>query len=374
LNSKPQITLSNAEHNQVPVVKVEFDYNQPIINKLNQATQAIWNDKLNCWLIGRDEFNLNVFFANLRDLAFIDYSRLKNQTVPTSEKSNNLLVKKLKQQINLPEGYVERLEQERYSENTIKTYTHYFRDFIATFEKRELAGITKEEINQYILRLIREQNISSSQQNQRINANKFFYEKVLRNNREYYQIERPRRERMLPDVLSKDEISRILKATENLKHKCLMALIYSCGLRRSEAINLKIEDIDSKRMLFKIRASKGKKDRYVQLSAGMLGLLREYYTEFKPKIWIFEGQKGGQYGAESIVQVIKSAAKRAGIKKRVYPHILRHSYATHQLEQGVDIRFIQEWLGHESLKTTQRYTHVSENNFKNFKNPLDELL
>jgi integrase/recombinase XerD len=127
-------------------------------------------------------------------------------------------------------------------------------------------------------------------------------------------------------------------------------------------------------MMIKINGAKGKKDRYVQLSEGLLRMLRQYYNEYKPKLWLFEGQKGGQYSAESISNLLKAAALKAGIKRRVYPHMLRHSFATHQLEQGVDIRFIQEWLGHESLKTTQRYTHVSEHNFKNFKNPLDELL
>jgi len=374
LNQKPQITLSFSEYNQTSVVKIVFDYNQPIINKLKETTNAKWSASQKCWYIGCNEFNLKQFFENMKGLAYIDYSGLKNPMEIKPAKIVNLPEKKTNQPINLPKGYIERLEQERYSENTIKTYSHYFRDFIAAFKNNKLEVITKDEINQYILRLIRENNISSSQQNQRINAIKFYYEKVLKKNREYYQIERPRKERLLPDVLSKDEISRILKVTEYLKHKCLLAIIYSCGLRRSEAINLKLEDIDSKRMVIKIRGSKGKKDRYVQLSAGLLGLLRKYYTEFKPKAWIFEGQKGGQYGAESIVRVIKSAALKAGIKKRVYPHILRHSYATHQLEQGVDIRFIQEWLGHESIQTTQRYTHVSERNFKNFKNPLDELL
>ncbi len=189
-----------------------------------------------------------------------------------------------------------------------------------------------------------------------------------------YEIERPRREKILPDVLSKSEVGAILAATDNVKHKTIISVIYSCGLRRSEAIDLKIRDIDSQRMMIKITGAKGKKDRYVQLSDVLLKLLRVYYGEYKPKMWLFEGQKGGQYTAESISSVLKAAAQRAGISRRVYPHILRHSFATHQLEQGIDIRFIQSWLGHESVKTTQRYTHVSEHNFKNFKNPLDELL
>lgn len=369
MNNKPQITLSYAEHNQAPVVKIVFGYNQLLINKLKETTNAKWSASQKCWYTSQEEFNLGVFFENMKDLAWIDYSALKNTKI--EQKKIN---KAEKIAVVIPDEYREKLEIERYSESTKKIYIHYFKQFVKAFSGRELASVTKEEINLYILKLIREDKISSSQQNQRINAIKFYYEKVLGKEVEYYQFDRPRKERKLPDVLSKQEIGMMLNATENLKHKSLMALIYSCGLRRSEAINLKPEDIDSKRMMIKIREAKGKRDRYVQLSEGLLGLLRQYYKEYKPAVWIFEGQKGGRYGAESILRVIKAAALKAGIKKRVYPHILRHSYATHQLEQGIDIRYIQEWLGHESVKTTQRYTHIAEQNFRNFKNPLDELL
>jgi integrase/recombinase XerD len=165
----------------------------------------------------------------------------------------------------------------------------------------------------------------------------------------------------------------MISDTENTKHKCIIALIYSCGLRRSEALNMKVQDIDSKRMMIKIVGAKGKKDRYLQLPSSILPLLRIYYKEFMPKIWLFEGQKGGMYSGESILKVVRHAAKRSGIQKRVYPHILRHSYATHNLEQGIDIRYIQAWLGHDSIKTTEKYTHVAQNKH-NFKNPIDDLL
>jgi integrase/recombinase XerD len=374
LTKKPNITLSAASHREQKVVKLEFAYSRDLVNELKTHTDALWSANMNCWYIPEDMFDLGDFFTSMKSAAYIDYSALKNNSYLVREPFKNKLQKIEKPIIPLPKGYLEKLKQRRYSENTIKTYIHYFKDFIAAFKKKDINSVTKEEIDTYILKLIQDKNISTSQQNQRINAIKFYYEKVLGREKTYYNIERPRKERKLPDVLSKQEIGSMLKVTENLKHKSLVAVIYSCGLRRSEAINLKIEDIDSQRMLIKIKGAKGKKDRYVQLSDGLLELLRNYYKEYKPKIWIFEGQKGGQYGAESILHVIKSAALKAGIKKRVFPHILRHSYATHQLEQGVDIRFIQQWLGHESLKTTQRYTHVSERNFKNFKNPLDELL
>ena len=373
MKHKHQITLSYSQHRQNQVVKIVFDFNDKINNELIGTIHAKWSNTMKCWYMARNEFNLNTFYTSFKDLAFIDYSALKVVSKPNIQE-NKKRDYSFRSKLKLPKGYLELLKQKRYSESTIKTYSAYFKDFIHYFSESILEDITSQQINDYVLFLISEWNITISEQNQRINAIKFYYERVLRKEKHIYEIERPRSESKLPDVLSKEEIGAILKVTVNIKHKTLLSAIYSCGLRRSEVIDVQIGDVDSKRMMIKIKGAKGKKDRYVQLSEGLLKLLRRYYTEYKPKRWLFEGQKGGRYGAESISKVLKSAALKAGIKRRVHPHMLRHSFATHQLEQGIDIRFIQEWLGHESVKTTQRYTHVSEHNFKNFKNPLDELL
>lgn len=373
MNELPNITLKKGIHNNLPVIRIEFPFNLNINDILRAHTTAKWSKTLGCWQMPESDFKLGVFFSIFRDHAFIDYTALKIARKPTVRESPSRDYAH-RTNLELPKGYAEILKQKRYSESTIRTYSAYFKDFMHYFNELKLEELQAEEINAYVLELIKNWDIATSEQNQRINAIKFYYEKVLRKPRQSYEIERPRSEKLLPDVLSKSEIGALLKATENIKHKTVISVLYSCGLRRSEAVNLMVGDIDSKRMMIKISGAKGKKDRYVQLSDGMLKLLRQYYTEYKPKTWLFEGQKGGQYGAESISNVLKTAALKAGIRKRIYPHMLRHSFATHQLEQGVDIRFIQAWLGHESVKTTQRYTHVSEHNFKNFKNPLDELL
>jgi len=327
---------------------------------------------MNCWYFQRNDFNLNLFFEGFKDLAFIDYSGLRNSKI--REEINTVKEKKaVATHVEIPDSYRKKLEIVRYSESTEKIYIHYFKQFISAFASRDLETITKEEINNYILKLIQEDKISNSQQNQRINAIKFYYEKVIGKEVEYYQFDRPRRERKLPDVLSKQDIGMMLKVTDNLKHKSLIALIYSCGLRRSEAINLKLGDIDSNRMLIKIRGAKGKKDRYVQLAESTLHLLRDYYRKERPSVYVFEGQPGVKYSASSLFKVIKNSALKAGINKVVYPHILRHSFATHHLEQGTDLRFIQEWLGHDSSKTTEIYTHVSQKEFCKFKNPIDDI-
>ena len=373
MNRKPQITLSYAQHKQNRVVKIVFDFNDTLNKQLIGTIHAKWSNTMKCWYMPRKEFSLNTFYQDFKDIAYINYTAVKVVSKPVIQEkvkrdySHRVMLK-------LPKGYLEILKQKRYSSNTIKTYSAYFKDFMHYFGHKNLDEVTNEEINAYVLDLISIWDITISEQNQRINAIKFYYERVLRKVRHVYEIERPRSENKLPDVLDKREIGAILKVIENIKHKTLISVIYSCGLRRSEVINIQIKDIDSKRMMIKIKGAKGKKDRYVQLSEGLLKLLRQYYADYKPKLWLFEGQKGGRYGAESISKVLKASAIKAGLKRRVHLHMLRHSFATHQLEQGIDIRYIQEWLGHESLKTTQRYTHVSEHNFKNFKNPLDELL
>lgn len=269
--------------------------------------------------------------------------------------------------------YTELLIQKRYSRNTQDIYCSYFKDFLIYFKNKNLENLSKEQINNYILNLIQTKNISISQQNQRINAIKFYYEKVLGREKEYYELYRPNKEHKLPKVLSKNEVKNILSSCNNIKHKCILMLIYSAGLRRSELLNLKLSDIDSERMVVIIREAKEKKDRISLLSEKILGFLREYYKKYRPKQYLFEGQGGGKYSPTSVANILRKAAIKAGIRKNVTPHMLRHSFATHLLEQGTDLRYIQELLGHKSSKTTEIYTHVSKRAIDKIKNPIDDF-
>ncbi len=182
-----------------------------------------------------------------------------------------------------------------------------------------------------------------------------------------------RRERKLPDVLDINEVKEILSNIKNLKHKTIISLIYSCGLRISEAVNLKVTDIDSERMMIKIVQAKGKRDRYIPLSEKMLYLLREYYKIYKPDKYLFEGQTKDFYSARSIQAILKSAIAKTNISKKITVHSLRHSFATHLLEQGTDISLIQKLLGHKDIKTTLLYTQISSSQLSKIKNPFDTI-
>lgn len=371
LTFKPKISLSNDTHRGAKIVAIRFQFNQELINHVKKLDGARWSQSKKCWYIKKEDFNLNIVFKALQEKSYINYSFLENkgETVKGQEKKKA----KQKTKVKIPEAYYDVLDIKRYSESTKKTYTNYFSDFIRYFPNKVLEEISVDEINQYLLDLIRVDNISHSQQNQRINAIKFYYEKVLGREKIYINIERPRRSSPRPNILSVFEIKQMIESTGNIKHKCIISLLYSAGLRRSELINLRINDILSGQMLIKISQSKGKKDRYVGLSKYMLGLLREYYIKYKPKEWIIEGRNGGKYSAGSILKVIKASAKSAGISRNISPHMLRHSFATHHLESGTDLRYIQEFLGHSSSKTTEIYTHVAKTDFIKFRNPLDDM-
>ena len=352
MSNTPQIELSEGFHNEKPVVFIDFEFDWGIIDLLKSYSKAKYIHNEKRWFIKKELFD---FY----------------EVVKIFGEKRDLNSDKLQIYFSAPENYEAILKRKRYSENTIKTYTNYFEDYAAYFSNKELSDITTEEINNYILELINSKNISVSQQNQRINAIKFYYEKVLNRQKQYYLIERPRTEKKLPNVLSKEEINKLIGTIENLKHKCIISIIYSAGLRRSEVINIKPEDIDSDRMLIKISGGKGKKDRYSLLSSKLLENLRIYYKEYKPEKWLFEGQNGGKYSAESVAKIFKKALLKSGIRKKVTPHTLRHSFATHLLEQGIDLRYIQELLGHNNSKTTEIYTHVSNKQLGKIKSPLD---
>ncbi|QBO57056.1 Tyrosine recombinase XerD [Chryseobacterium salivictor] len=242
------------------------------------------------------------------------------------------------------------------------------------YRNKEISEITNEDVldfnNDYILK----KNLSASYQNQVTNAIKLYFRTVRGAKIEVDKIDRPKKPKILPNVLSKEEVKDILEAHHNIKHKIMLCLIYSCGLRRSELLHLKPQDIDSKRNVVLIRQSKGKKDRITPLSGKILDLLREYYKEFRPKTWLFEGQTVGEpYNQQSLQSVLKLALKKAQITKPVTLHWLRHSYATHLLEGGTDLRYIQELLGHNSSKTTEIYMHVSTKSLQQIKSPFDDL-
>ena len=284
------------------------------------------------------------------------------QTVPSEE--GILQIEKFKQW----------LLSKRYSPSTIKTYSEALKSFLIFYREKPIAEISNEDViiynNEYILK----NNLSTSYQNQIVNAIKLFFQTIRETKMMVDKIHRPKRSKLLPNVLSKEEIKLILNAHSNIKHKTMLSLIYSCGLRRSELLNLKPADIDSKRGIVIIRQSKGKKDRIAPLSPKILDMLREYYIGFKPKTWLFEGQnENTKYDERSLSNVLKQALTKSRINKPVSLHWLRHSYATHLLESGTDLRYIQELLGHSSSKTTEIYTHVSTKSIQKIKSPFDDL-
>ncbi len=270
--------------------------------------------------------------------------------------------------------YTQKLTLKSYSTNTIKTYRNGFIRFLTFFNDRNYNEISKDEIEGFIYHLIQKHKISDSFQNSIINAIKFYYEHILNKQREYYNIQRPKKAVSLPNTLAKDEVLKLLSAPENLKHKCILTLIYSAGLRISEVLKIRIEDIHSKEMRIFIKGAKGKKDRYTVLSEKMLHMLRKYYVKDKPAYWLFEGAEGGQYSTSSIQKIFRKAANKSRINPWATPHTLRHSFATHLLTQGVSLRYIQCLLGHQSSKTTEIYTHVMYINNKTVRSPLDNLV
>jgi integrase/recombinase XerD len=262
----------------------------------------------------------------------------------------------------------------RYSQNTIKTYSDALDVFFRFFQNKTIESLNKEDLIQFNTEYILKNNLSSSYQNQVINAIKLFYRNRFNRSMEVDYIQRPRREKRLPNVLSKDEVKSILESPINLKHRAMLSLIYACGLRRSELLNLTLKDILSDRNLIFIRQSKGKKDRVVPIGNKLIEMLRDYYKAFKPKTWLFEGQfPNTKYSEKSLENVLKQSLSKAKISKKVSLHWLRHSYATHLLESGTDLRYIQELLGHSSSRTTEIYTHVSTRNLQQIRSPFDDL-
>jgi site-specific recombinase XerD len=268
--------------------------------------------------------------------------------------------------------FAQLLTIKRYAKSTIKSYRAAL---ILFFSKLDInvEKVNASMVEAYILNKIEKDGISFSSQKQIIGAIKLFYKELYNRDLRIDYLYPDRDVKKLPVVFSKKEVLMLLNSLENLKHRTILTCIYSGGLRISEVIKLHIADIDSDRMVINIKGAKGYKDREVMLSNKLLGLFREYYIVYKPKKYLFEGQNGNYYSTTSIRNIFKNALTRAKINKKATVHTLRHSFATHLLENGTDIRYIQEFLGHNSIKTTQIYTHLLTTHKATIKSPLDTL-
>ena len=367
-----KITLKHLMLKGEKKIGMQF-YPNKVMNALVRSLPYVkFNKQFNMAYITNTKENLDLIFNVFRGVAWVDgkYFFL-NKTL----NNNNLAIsKKTIQNIptEIPAKYLDKLILKKYADNTVKVYCSMFKQYIRYYIDKPIDELTELEIRAYLKHLVLAGK-SDSYLGQMVNAIKFYYEIVLSMPNRFYEIERPQKRERLPKVLSKADVVAMIKGTQNLKHKCIIGLIYSAGLRRSELLALTIGDIDSKRMTIRVVDSKGRKDRITTLSNTILQLLRLYYKDYNPNNFLFEGQKGFQYTGASILKVVDQAAKRANIAQKVTPHMLRHSFATHLLEDGTDLRKIQNLLGHSSLKTTEVYTHLAINYQVDINNPLDSL-
>lgn len=263
------------------------------------------------------------------------------------------------------------LVMRKYSPETVRSYLRHNGDLLR-FAGCGADEVDNDEVHRYLLHLVEDRNVSTSTLNQVISALRFQYGRVM-GRKFMYDVGRPRKDRRLPVVLSRDEVVRLLAVTRNPKHRTALALIYSSGLRVSEAVGLRPEDIDPERHCILVRSGKGRKDRYTPLSAHALALLRDYVRAYQPEAWLFPGRDGAHLTERSVQRAFKTGLRRAGVVKRATVHCLRHSFATHLLEDGVDLRYIQEILGHKSSRTTEIYTHVARGDILKITSPLDRF-
>lgn len=380
----PQVTLKPSRHNNTVVIQVLYDRNEEIHQILRAGTAIRWSKTMHCWYLPYSKTIKQELFQLLKHKVWIDYEELKdNSEIEKNNKAAETDVKKVyvNEIHNLTPTHLQKVKEfkywmssKRYSESTIGTYCDALKVFLKYYSDKDISEITNEDVvhfnNDYVLA----NKLSSSFQNQIANTVKLFFRTIENRKLDPELIHRPKRQKLLPNVLSKEEVKLILEAHGNIKHKAMLSLIYSCGLRRSELLNLRLKDIDSKRGLVIIRQGKGRKDRITPLSPKVLNLLRDYFKAYHPKEWLFEGQSGvGQYDGSSLGAVLKQSLEKTKINKPVTLHWLRHSYATHLLEAGTDLRYIQEILGHSRSTTTEIYTHVSTKGIQKVISPFDTL-
>ena len=343
-----------ATHHGNDVILLLFEYDAVMIRQAKDLG-ARWSKTKKAWYVPDTNLLRKQFGVALTDTSKEPLSKVHPVNQPALEK------------------FITLLQLKAYSPNTLKTYRNEFTQLLYVLKDKDINTMDAEKLRSYFLYCTNTLKLSENTLHSRISAAKFFFEQVLHRERFFFEIPRPKRPSILPKVINAKDIQKLFEVTLNLKHNTMLKLCYGMGLRVSEIINLKIIDIDSKNQQVFIERAKGKKDRYANLPESVLDQLRSYYKTYRPKTYLFEGQAGDRYSTRSLQIVFKAALKKAKINKDIGIHGLRHSFATHLLESGTDIRFIQELLGHNNINTTLRYTHVSTKSLKNIKSPLDNI-
>ena len=354
----PKINFELGIHRDKHIILIRFDKDEELIARVKKLKGVHWSRTLKAWYVP-DVAEYRKRFGLAESIENEEIKRIEEKIHPVNREAFRRMVDQLK--------------LKSYSPNTIKTYRNEFMQLLLALKSHSVDDCDAEKIRSYMLYCTKTLQLSENSLHSRLNALKFYFEQVLHREKFFYEIPRPKKPSKLPKIINNKDIKKLLDKTENLKHNTMLKLCYGMGLRVSEIVNLKISDFDSKNMQVFIESAKGKKDRYVNLPESILDQLRRYFREEKPNYYLFEGQYGGKYSTRSVQQIFKNALKKANIIKPVGIHSLRHSFATHLLESGTDIRFIQELLGHNDIKTTLIYTQVSNNSVRKIKSPLDNL-
>jgi integrase/recombinase XerD len=388
-------------------VTLRFAKDEELVSITKTLPDARWSAMMQCWHISDSHDIIGMLLNAFKNKAYVDFSALRSRGSDWTahdfgEKSELQLLQGKRSFNRTDDGLTETenhtgsagnkfrdlsqqgtsdiekfrrwMESQRYPLTTIKTYTSMMATFLRFVAPREADECDVYDLTRMVHEYILPRGLSYSFQNQLISAVKKFYSEIYRQVMDPGELTRPRTQHRLPNVLSKEEVKRVLSAPVNEKHRVILSVIYGCGLRRSEVLMLEPQDLDRDRMLLSVRQSKGFKDRVVPVSQKLVEIIDSYMKRYRPKVYLFEGQyPGRRYSAGSVEKVFRMASKKAGIKKNITLHGLRHSYATHLLEAGTDLRYIQELLGHKSSKTTEIYTHVTENSIQKIRSPFDDL-
>jgi len=377
VNQLPKIALVPLQHRDQDIVCLRFEYNAALHEYIKALENRRWSNTLRAWYVPNRVGLGQLLSSFFKDKAVLDFSLLVNEpavlNLPAKRPETELTPLNSFQEQKV-EAFSYWMRSRRYSENTVRTYVEALQIFLKYFQHKEFEDICNDDLvtfnNDYILK----NKLSSSYQNQLVNAVKLFFRTVHKRAMDVELVHRPKRAKLLPNVLSKEEVKLILQALNNIKHKTMLSLIYACGLRCGELLRLKPEHVDEKRKLLIVKQSKGRKDRIVPFSDKIKVMLEEHLKIQGSAVYLFEGQvRGMMYDERSLQNVLKNAVTKAGVKKPVTLHWLRHSYATHLLESGTDLRYIQEILGHSSSRTTEIYTHVSNLSIQRIVSPFDNL-